>query len=139
MFKKKKKKENHSHPYFFSEWLTNINRDSLASFAGHNSLLSYMSVAENECKARVKHNLIEVYQQCFVAPSFLSTNIYIHNPLENASTLWASSRKRRTVGWTGNKSLYLDDLGRQIAIKKTFYKKTHQFPWLRICCMVTKF
>jgi hypothetical protein len=76
-----------------------------------------MSVAENECKARVKHNLIEVYQQ-FFAPSFLSTNICIHNPLENASTLWASSRERRTVGWKGNKSLYLDDMGRQITIKK---------------------
>lgn len=43
-----------------SEWATNQYRDSLASFAGHNSLLSYMSVAENECKARVKLNLLEV-------------------------------------------------------------------------------
>ncbi|KAI8064707.1 splicing factor 3B subunit 5/RDS3 complex subunit 10 [Gongronella butleri] len=41
------------------EWMTNQHRDTLASMVGHNSLLSYISVAENESKARVKANLLE--------------------------------------------------------------------------------
>ena len=43
-----------------SEWMTNQHRDSYASFIGHAPLLSYFSVAENECTARVKFNLMEV-------------------------------------------------------------------------------
>ncbi|ORE09489.1 Splicing factor 3B subunit 5 [Rhizopus azygosporus] len=51
------------------EWLTNQHRDSLASFVGHNSLLSYFSVAENETKARVKNNLLEkMLQPCGPPP-----------------------------------------------------------------------
>lgn len=60
--KKKKKRyyNNNNNNNDISEWLTNQHRDSLASFIGHNSLLSYFSVAENETKARVKNNLLEV-------------------------------------------------------------------------------
>ncbi|SAM03789.1 hypothetical protein [Absidia glauca] len=36
-----------------------IKQDTYASILGHNSLLSYVSVAENECGARVKANLLE--------------------------------------------------------------------------------
>ncbi|ORX58180.1 splicing factor 3B subunit 5/RDS3 complex subunit 10 [Hesseltinella vesiculosa] len=41
------------------DWMTNIQRDSLASMVSHNSLLSYIAVAENESKARVRANLLE--------------------------------------------------------------------------------
>ncbi|EIE77477.1 hypothetical protein G6F57_006612 [Rhizopus arrhizus] len=51
------------------EWLTNQQRDSLASIVGHNSLISYISVAENECKARVKANMLEkMLQPCGPPP-----------------------------------------------------------------------
>lgn len=41
------------------EWLTNVHRDSLASYLGHYDQLSYFAIAENECKARVRFNLME--------------------------------------------------------------------------------
>ncbi|KAI9302839.1 splicing factor 3B subunit 5/RDS3 complex subunit 10 [Cunninghamella echinulata] len=41
------------------EWLSNQHRDTYASIIGHNPLLSYISVAENESKGRVKANLLE--------------------------------------------------------------------------------
>ncbi|CAF9943277.1 MAG: Splicing factor 3B subunit 5, partial [Alectoria fallacina] len=41
------------------EWLSNIHRDSYASFVGHPPLLSYMSVGLGECKERVRAGLIE--------------------------------------------------------------------------------
>ncbi|KAI8388658.1 splicing factor 3B subunit 5/RDS3 complex subunit 10 [Radiomyces spectabilis] len=51
------------------EWMTNQQRDSYASYIGHNSLISYFSVAENECKARVKHNILEkMLQPCGPPP-----------------------------------------------------------------------
>ncbi|KAI9012603.1 splicing factor 3B subunit 5/RDS3 complex subunit 10 [Phycomyces blakesleeanus] len=51
------------------EWLTNQQRDSYASYVGHNSLLSFFSVAENECKARVKMNIMEkMVRPCGVPP-----------------------------------------------------------------------
>ena len=43
-----------------SEWLVNQHRDSVASYIGHYNLLDYFAVAENESKARVQFNLLEV-------------------------------------------------------------------------------
>ncbi|XP_065065736.1 splicing factor 3B subunit 5-like [Rhopilema esculentum] len=39
------------------EWLVNQQRDSVASYIGHNNLLEFFAIAENEAKARVKFNL----------------------------------------------------------------------------------
>ncbi|ORY97385.1 splicing factor 3B subunit 5/RDS3 complex subunit 10 [Syncephalastrum racemosum] len=51
------------------EWVVNQHRDSYASYIGHTSLLSYMSIAENECKARVKHKMLEkMVQPCGPPP-----------------------------------------------------------------------
>ena len=43
-----------------SEWMVNQHRDSIASYIGHNNLLEFFSIAENEAKARVKFNLQKV-------------------------------------------------------------------------------
>ncbi|CAO3643672.1 unnamed protein product [Cunninghamella blakesleeana] len=41
------------------EWVSNQHRDTYSSIIGHNPLLSYISVAENESKGRVKTKLLE--------------------------------------------------------------------------------
>ncbi|CDH49926.1 splicing factor 3b subunit 5 [Lichtheimia corymbifera JMRC:FSU:9682] len=52
------------------EWMTNQHRDSYASFIGHAPLLNYFSIAENECSARVKFNLMEkMLQPCGPPPA----------------------------------------------------------------------
>ena len=38
----------------------NQHRDSVASYIGHNNLLEFFAIAENEAKARVKFNLQKV-------------------------------------------------------------------------------
>lgn len=51
------------------EWMVNIHRDSLASYIGHPSLLSYLAVAENESIARVRYNLTDkMLQPCGPPP-----------------------------------------------------------------------
>ena len=50
--------------YFHSEWLVNQHRDSFASFIGHHDMVSYFALVENESKARIKFNLMQV--QSFV-------------------------------------------------------------------------
>ena len=40
------------------EWLLQQHRDSLASIVMHNDLLSYVSIAENETRARMRFNLM---------------------------------------------------------------------------------
>lgn len=51
------------------EWLTNQHRDSLASYLGHNDLLGYFAISENETKARVRFNLMErMLQPCGPPP-----------------------------------------------------------------------
>lgn len=45
---------------FSSEWVVNQHRDSITSYVGHDNLLSYFAVAENETKARIKFNLLQV-------------------------------------------------------------------------------
>lgn len=44
----------------FSEWVVNQHRDSIASYIGHGNLLDYFALVENETKARVKFQLLEV-------------------------------------------------------------------------------
>ena len=47
------------------EWVTNQHRDTFASILGHNDLLNYMALCENETKARVRFNLVEkMLQPC---------------------------------------------------------------------------
>lgn len=44
----------------FSEWLVNQHRDSFASYIGHPNLVEFFAIAENESKARVKFNFLQV-------------------------------------------------------------------------------
>jgi len=45
--------------------MSNQHRDSFASYVGHFDLLNYISIAENESKARVRFNLMEkMLQPC---------------------------------------------------------------------------
>ncbi|XP_028395501.1 splicing factor 3B subunit 5-like [Dendronephthya gigantea] len=47
------------------EWLVNQHRDSAASYIGHENLLDYFALVENESKARVKFTLLEkMLQPC---------------------------------------------------------------------------
>ena len=47
------------------EWLVNQHRDSSASYIGHENLLDYFALVENESKARVKFTLLEkMLQPC---------------------------------------------------------------------------
>nr|XP_019015048.1 splicing factor 3B subunit 5 [Kwoniella pini CBS 10737]OCF53829.1 splicing factor 3B subunit 5 [Kwoniella pini CBS 10737] len=41
------------------EWLTHQHRDTLASIIGHPPLLGYVSIADGECQARERFELIE--------------------------------------------------------------------------------
>ncbi|KAM0802092.1 splicing factor 3B subunit 10 [Usnea florida] len=41
------------------EWVSNIHRDSYASYIGHPPLLSYMALGMGECRERVRAALIE--------------------------------------------------------------------------------
>ena len=45
---------------YSSEWLTHQHRDTLASIVGHPPLLAYLSVADGECQARERFEVIEV-------------------------------------------------------------------------------
>ncbi|RHY35601.1 hypothetical protein DYB28_009855, partial [Aphanomyces astaci] len=42
------------------EWAVNQHRDTLSSHIGHNDMLSYFAVAENESIGRVRFNMLEV-------------------------------------------------------------------------------
>ncbi|XP_057297746.1 splicing factor 3B subunit 5-like [Hydractinia symbiolongicarpus] len=47
------------------EWLVNQHRDSVASYIGHNNLLDFFAIAENETKGRVTFNLLKkMLQPC---------------------------------------------------------------------------
>ncbi|CAK9305026.1 unnamed protein product [Gordionus sp. m RMFG-2023] len=51
------------------EWVTNQHRDSIASYLGHYDLTNFITITQNECKARVKHNLMEkMLQPCGPPP-----------------------------------------------------------------------
>ncbi|RWS28705.1 hypothetical protein B4U80_06857 [Leptotrombidium deliense] len=51
------------------EWMVNQQRDSLCSYLGHYDLFNYFAIATNECKARVKFNLMEkMLQPCGPPP-----------------------------------------------------------------------
>ena len=53
---------------FYSEWLVNQHRDSAASYIGHENLLDYFALVENESKARVKFTLLEVTEFSMYTP-----------------------------------------------------------------------
>ncbi|EIW71121.1 hypothetical protein TREMEDRAFT_27938, partial [Tremella mesenterica DSM 1558] len=47
------------------EWLTHQHRDTLSSIVGHPSLLAYVAIADGECQARERFELIErMLQPC---------------------------------------------------------------------------
>ncbi|KAI9007329.1 splicing factor 3B subunit 5/RDS3 complex subunit 10 [Gaertneriomyces semiglobifer] len=47
------------------EWVVNQHRDTYASIIGHNSLLAYTAVAENESMGRKRFEMIEkMLQPC---------------------------------------------------------------------------
>ena len=47
------------------EWFVNQHRDSIASYIGHNNLLDYFAISENEARGRVKFNLLKkMLQPC---------------------------------------------------------------------------
>ena len=46
----------------YSEWLVNQHRDSFASYIGHPNLVEFFAIAENESKARVKFNFLQVHK-----------------------------------------------------------------------------
>lgn len=43
-----------------SEWLTHQHRDTAAAIVGHPPLLAYVSIADGECQARERFEVIEV-------------------------------------------------------------------------------
>ena len=46
-----------------SEWLTHQHRDTAAAIVGHPPLLAYISIADGECQARERFEVIEVSYQ----------------------------------------------------------------------------
>ncbi|ORX35984.1 splicing factor 3B subunit 5/RDS3 complex subunit 10 [Kockovaella imperatae] len=51
------------------EWMTHQHRDTLASIAGHPPLLAYLAIADGECQARSKFEVIEkMLQPCGKPP-----------------------------------------------------------------------
>jgi len=50
------------------EWTSNIARDSLASYVGHDPLLSYMSLGMGEAKEKVRAMLIQKMVQPVGSP-----------------------------------------------------------------------
>jgi hypothetical protein len=58
--------------YARREWAVNQQRDSLASYMGHFSMLEYFALAENESIGRVKYNLLQVPIPPFSPPLSLS-------------------------------------------------------------------
>ena len=51
------------------EWLVNQHRDTYASYIGHDNMLSFFSIAENETKGRVRFNLMrKMLQPCGPPP-----------------------------------------------------------------------
>lgn len=51
---------NNNNDKICSEWMTNIQRDTLASIIGHPSQLTYFSVAKNQSVARLRYEYMEV-------------------------------------------------------------------------------
>ncbi|OMJ13469.1 putative splicing factor 3B subunit 5 [Smittium culicis] len=51
--------EKYNFTTFYSEWLTNQHRDTLAYIAGDSALTSYVALVEGESLSRVRFNSIE--------------------------------------------------------------------------------
>ena len=69
-----------SFSYPFSEWAVNMHRDTYASHIGHEDMLYFASIAENESIERVRYTMLEVY---FSLLFFIC--------LEDVTTLWTST------------------------------------------------
>ncbi|EAQ89928.1 conserved hypothetical protein [Chaetomium globosum CBS 148.51] len=65
------------------EWKTNIHRDTYSSIAGHPPLLSYIALAENEPVAKVRVQMIRVWNPC---PHFLFRLTSVPQSLMERST-----------------------------------------------------
>ena len=51
------------------EWLTNQHRDTYASIMGRPDMVNLIAITENECKARVRFNLMQkMFQPCGPPP-----------------------------------------------------------------------
>ena len=73
-----------------SEWLINQHRDSYASYIGHHHMLEFFAIAENESKARIKFNFIQV------GILFkLHKRETLKCLIENVTTLWSTSRETK--------------------------------------------
>ena len=57
--------------YYYSEWVSNIHRDTYASYVGHPPLLEYFGVATGEPMAKLRVKFIEV-------GSFVSFILFIY-------------------------------------------------------------
>lgn len=55
----------------------NQHRDSLASYIGHHNLIEFFAVAENESKARIKFNFLQVQWLMFTAVHLSFYVVYI--------------------------------------------------------------
>ncbi|CAM9138799.1 unnamed protein product [Chrysoparadoxa australica] len=52
------------------EWVTNQQRDAMASHVGHSDMMCYFAVAENQAVGRVRYQLLEkMLQPCGPPPS----------------------------------------------------------------------
>lgn len=68
----------------YSEWLTHQHRDTLASIVGHPPLLAYISIADGECLARERFEVIEVSYLLRVAEDLADDTAYV-------AALWKAS------------------------------------------------
>ena len=68
----------HTHTHtLHSEWLVNQHRDSFASYIGHPNLMEFFAVAENESKARVKFNFLQVLHTLYLHVHTACIHVYL--------------------------------------------------------------
>lgn len=69
-----------------SEWAVNMHRDTYASHIGHEDMLYFVSVAENESVERVRYTMLEV--------GWISYSLMY---IEDAPTLWPSTHQTQII------------------------------------------
>ena len=87
----------------FSEWLVNQHRDSFASYIGHPNLVEFFAIAENESKARVKFNFLQV---C-MAPALCCLQYGKPNPIKLATVYLISHTPKLVLILIRKCSMYL--------------------------------
>ena len=85
-----------------SEWATNMQRDMLASHLGHEDMIYYCSVAENQSIARTRYDMLEVWDS-----SSLNAWEIMHFSIENDPALWRSSCEGRGLSCVSLLSFYV--------------------------------